>query len=220
MGLKRAFRLLLIGCLLMVIKLSREAMRLVNRRFDAWKHRERRRETTALWRIVNRERLLQYYKERKKDPIVKQYYAELERRPERRIYLQGWARKNKERTSIYRKRWYRGQDKPQLWIRMRPYNQLRKARKRGASSGTVVRYDDIFIRDRGLCQICKNPVIENGSLDHIIPLSLGGVHTEWNLQLAHNLCNTKRGVGAIPAQLRLPLEAEWIRQSIGSLQRL
>lgn len=58
----------------------------------------------------------------------------------------------------------------------------------------------LFIRDKGVCQICGMPTdphdIENGhirknypTLDHIVPLSKGGSHTWGNVQLAHMKCN-------------------------------
>jgi 5-methylcytosine-specific restriction endonuclease McrA len=64
----------------------------------------------------------------------------------------------------------------------------------------------IYARDSGICQLCKKPVPrEQASMDHIIPLSAGGVHAPWNVQLTHLRCNLKRNRGYIPAQTRLPL---------------
>ena len=62
----------------------------------------------------------------------------------------------------------------------------------------------IMARDRMICGICHKRVAKKDfSLDHIIPLSLGGPHTEDELQVAHRSCNTKRGAGRLPAQIRL-----------------
>lgn len=62
----------------------------------------------------------------------------------------------------------------------------------------TVYYDAIFERDHGTCQICGLPVSVNagregrwsGTIDHIIPLSLGGEHSMNNCQLAHRVCNS------------------------------
>lgn len=62
----------------------------------------------------------------------------------------------------------------------------------------VVDYSDIFQRDNGICQICGMPVhptkgIDNnwdGTIDHIVPLSIGGEHSVDNCQLAHRICNS------------------------------
>lgn len=57
---------------------------------------------------------------------------------------------------------------------------------------------DIYNRDKGICQICGLPVPDTNeptdqwaaTVDHIIPLSKGGLHTGTNCQLAHRLCNS------------------------------
>lgn len=65
----------------------------------------------------------------------------------------------------------------------------------------LVRPIDIYLRDGWRCQICggqvdkraKMPHPKSPTLDHIVPVSLGGPHTRQNLRLAHFLCNSKRG---------------------------
>ena len=65
---------------------------------------------------------------------------------------------------------------------------------------TTITLKKLIKRDKGICQICGEPVdvndIENGhirklypTLDHIKPLSKGGTHTWDNVQLAHMACN-------------------------------
>ena len=62
----------------------------------------------------------------------------------------------------------------------------------------TVSYEKIFVRDKGICQICGMPVhpVKNidknwdGTVDHIIPLSEGGMHSMSNCQLAHRICNS------------------------------
>lgn len=61
-----------------------------------------------------------------------------------------------------------------------------------------VSFKKIYKRDRGVCKICGLPVAYDKSpekiwaatIDHIIPLSLGGTHEPGNCQLAHRLCNS------------------------------
>jgi len=58
----------------------------------------------------------------------------------------------------------------------------------------------IFERDGWICQLCQEPVDPerifpdqlSASLDHKVPLSLGGDHTAANSQLAHLACNIRR----------------------------
>lgn len=59
----------------------------------------------------------------------------------------------------------------------------------------------LYERDHGICAICGKPVNmetdtcdnEYGSIDHIIPLAKGGTHTWDNVQLAHRICNSRKG---------------------------
>ena len=53
---------------------------------------------------------------------------------------------------------------------------------------------ELKIKDRDICGICKNPVeMAQSSVDHITPISSGGLHVWDNVQLAHYSCNMKRG---------------------------
>jgi HNH endonuclease len=59
----------------------------------------------------------------------------------------------------------------------------------------------LMARDKGICQICRNPVEQNEiaphpqspSMDHIMPLCKGGKHSRANTQLAHFRCNSMKG---------------------------
>lgn len=61
----------------------------------------------------------------------------------------------------------------------------------------------IMIRDRGICQLCNKPVLDEPwdnktfqplypSLDHIKPRAKGGSNDFSNLQLAHVICNSMK----------------------------
>jgi 5-methylcytosine-specific restriction endonuclease McrA len=80
---------------------------------------------------------------------------------------------------------------------------LKSKRKKQLNAGFVedVTYDAIYQKDKGICQVCGLPVhplkgIDNnwdGTVDHILPLSLGGEHSMANCQLAHRICNSLKG---------------------------
>lgn len=74
----------------------------------------------------------------------------------------------------------------------------------GCEYDVSVTINKVIKRDRGICQICGKPVdagdYKHGkignlypTIDHIIPLSLGGGHVWDNVQLAHMYCNAKKG---------------------------
>ena len=82
----------------------------------------------------------------------------------------------------------------------------RRARLKNASVGDV---DFAVVRQmaRGVCGICGDPIGDAKThYDHIVPLARGGAHCTENLQLAHAICNLKKG-----AQLEQEVESERLR---------
>jgi 5-methylcytosine-specific restriction endonuclease McrA len=83
----------------------------------------------------------------------------------------------------------------------------RDARRRNV---VVVLYDSVAIyeRDGWICYICdlpidpniKGPHQESASIDHIIPISLGGDDAPWNVGAAHRGCNCGKGKKLIAAR--------------------
>ncbi len=91
-------------------------------------------------------------------------------------------------------------------------NHRRKARKRGAFVARVYR-SQVYERDGWRCQLCHRrvdpklafPHLMSATLDHIVPLAAGGTHEPRNVQLAHFICNSRKGAGVngLGEQLRL-----------------
>lgn len=83
----------------------------------------------------------------------------------------------------------------------RHHGQIRRAREYDYTRPREIFYDrEIFTRDDWHCQLCLKPVARNRvhpyplapTIDHIIPLSRGGLHIRKNVQLAHARCNCKK----------------------------
>jgi len=61
----------------------------------------------------------------------------------------------------------------------------------------------VYERDRSICQLCGEPIDQAipyphpmaATLDHIVPVSVGGTHAVTNLQAAHMKCNASKGGG-------------------------
>jgi hypothetical protein len=69
----------------------------------------------------------------------------------------------------------------------------REERLRAAPRERIYR-ERIFERDGGICWICGEVVEpKNATLDHVVPVSLGGTDTPGNVKLAHGVCNSRRG---------------------------
>jgi hypothetical protein len=91
---------------------------------------------------------------------------------------------------------------------IRHFRHIAKAKKRALVKSVFVKYislKQLLIRDKYICQICKNkidmrtkaPHPLSASRDHIVPLSLGGMEAPYNIQLAHFKCNSKKSNGFI-----------------------
>lgn len=91
---------------------------------------------------------------------------------------------------------------------------LRKHRGRAEKYGVEYEHVDVrrvYARDGWKCGICgdrvdrrlKYPHRMSASLDHVMPLSLGGSHTYVNTQCAHWICNVRKGNRLAGDQLAL-----------------
>jgi len=84
------------------------------------------------------------------------------------------------------------------------YEAKRRAHKRRAGTIEAIDRDYVYKRDRGLCSLCGGKVRKKDmSLDHIVPLSLGGAHSLTNVTLVHLQCNTRKRTRTLPQQLYL-----------------
>lgn len=98
--------------------------------------------------------------------------------------------------------WYRHKfdNDPAFRERVRKNEYKRKARKNGVGHEDIEPHE-IFERDNWRCGLCsenidmaiKWPHPKSPTIDHIIPLSLGGPHTAANVQAAHLGCNCSKG---------------------------
>jgi 5-methylcytosine-specific restriction endonuclease McrA len=76
---------------------------------------------------------------------------------------------------------------------MRSKSARRRARRLNAFVENVDR-KTLYERDKGVCGICKGPVsYEQMTIDHIVPLARGGLHSYANTQPAHEECNLAKG---------------------------
>jgi 5-methylcytosine-specific restriction endonuclease McrA len=91
---------------------------------------------------------------------------------------------------------------------MKVKTRERKARERATAWGVTVRPINrwaIIKRDDSTCYLCHRKIGKRECvLDHVIPLSRGGEHSESNLRVACPPCNLRKGN-------RLPEECEWLK---------
>jgi 5-methylcytosine-specific restriction endonuclease McrA len=80
-------------------------------------------------------------------------------------------------------------------------------RRSAVAAGDPVRLEVVGERDGWLCGLCEAPVDvdarwpdpRSASIDHVVPVSVGGEHTYGNVQLAHLACNMSKGARLLVA---------------------
>jgi len=75
----------------------------------------------------------------------------------------------------------------------RAYQRQYQSGRRAKTGKRKVDLSAVEKRCSGICGICGKPIEGQMHFDHIIPLALGGEHTEDNPQTAHPLCNRLKG---------------------------
>lgn len=110
-------------------------------------------------------------------------------------YLKAWQATHPERIAEIKAKWRRNN----LAARRETANRRRVRLRQGEVE--VISRQEVYDRDKGLCGFClaavrmevRFPDPLSPSLDHIIPVALGGSHTKANLRLTHLRCNVSAG---------------------------
>ena len=97
----------------------------------------------------------------------------------------------------------------EYWCSNKCYRMLWQSEQKAKKYG--VRFEPVGLgylikRDKATCQICGKLVsseteASSPSIDHIIPISRGGSHTDHNLQLACKQCNHEKDNKIISSML-------------------
>ena|SRR5690606_799734 len=138
-----------------------------------------------------------------------------ERNPSRLEYKRGHLKTEKSRARLREHDRARYANNPQRreysLARSRQFREEHPDRmsdyaKKRRALLTSVAVDDVnshvvYERDNWVCGVCGKPVDRllkwpdpmSASLDHIIPISKGGEHSYANTQLAHLVCNQRKG---------------------------
>jgi 5-methylcytosine-specific restriction endonuclease McrA len=94
--------------------------------------------------------------------------------------------------------------------RSRQKNRRRRAQVRGAGTEPYT-VGEIAARDKFRCGLCAGrvpmgktwPHPQSPVIDHVVPLSRGGSDLRANVQLAHSICNARKGAAGGGEQLAL-----------------
>lgn len=175
-------------------------------------HRELRRITltrqrATAWAEANRDRYLarmRGYAEAHRAELAEKAKAWYESNPGR-VSLYREATKDHKRR--YNASYYAGNRDKEIarslaYARTRGA-QAKKARdsfryavRKGSPERPAERFalDEIYERDEHICHLCGLLADRSeASIDHLTPVSLGGLHTRANVKLAHRSCNARKG---------------------------
>jgi hypothetical protein len=178
------------------------------------RNKEKRNVLSREWKKKNerkyKEYMYNYKKENKKEATIynKEYYKNNIEKEKARA--KKYKENNKNKISEILRKWHLANPnkKKEYSDKYYAYNKhkyMDNAKKRRAKllNAEIEKFSaiEIYERDNWICGICKKPVDKNikhphpfsKSLDHIIPLYLGGSHSRDNVQLAHLRCNIKKG---------------------------
>lgn len=156
------------------------------------KHADKKRLAAAAWAAANPERRKAYAKVYQVEQAAaisvtkrKNYLANKERiLAKDKLYREA----NKEKVAARRKRWLL--KNPDV-IRINKQNRRERAKSAGGqlSKGLT---EKLFQAQRGKCACCKLDLGDNYELDHVLPLALGGLNEDANMQLLRKACNRQK----------------------------
>lgn len=179
-------------------------------------HLEQEKARHRAWRQVHRQETKAYDHAYRQAHLEEKNAYELAHREERNAYHRAHYLTHREKRGAQQRAYnlaHREERKTykQVYDQAHPeeaiaHSHKRRALKRGVSHQPY-KAEEIFQRDRGICGLCHKKVAKaDRSIDHILPISMGGADAPYNVQLAHLRCNSgKCNSARFPAQLRLAL---------------
>lgn len=152
-------------------------------------------EANRRWREANPDATARYYAENR-EQVLERTRAWQAANAERKAEInRAWAQANPDRRSASTRRWQITHPE-----KAREIAHRRRARKRAATVDEI-NLGQLWTDCSGFCGICgaeidpalRYPEPMSKSIDHIVPLSMGGTHEQANLQWAHLVCNIRKG---------------------------
>ena len=148
-----------------------------------------------------------------------------------------WVSRNRPAVRAYhRKRWWENRDhllhqtrlryykdiekrreynqRPDIKEKHRQYCANRRARKMNAPVYKIINRTSVINRDNSTCYLCgKSCYGRDCTLDHVVPLSKGGHHAEYNLRVACQSCNSKKNAKSLDEYIRLHGQPYFMRKA-------
>ncbi len=146
---------------------------------------------------VRKEKAAEFYQRQMADPVARE-----RRRASARRAAAKRRKEKREATLAAGRRWY-AKNAERERARNAAYKRANRARctdlenKRQALKLNQYVEDvdrlTVLARDKSVCGLCGEMIDGDFHVDHIVPLSKGGLHSYANVQAAHPLCNIRKG---------------------------
>lgn len=151
------------------------------------------KEAVRKWQKNNREKVAAYQRKYRKANLEK--VAEINRK---------WSDANREhiaeRMRKYNKsNWEKQFEHKRKWRKLNPerrkeLNHNRRARIKGNGGTLSINIiKTLLIQQKGKCACCGLSLHNGYHLDHIMPIALGGMNNDSNVQLLTPICNMRKG---------------------------
>lgn len=139
-------------------------------------------EYTKRWRSKNPER---------SSAAQERFRRKPENREAARIAASRWRSSNRDRARASEMAW-KSRNKQKVRAMSVKHVNKRKALKRGLF------VDEVDVREIarlqcGICYLCSTPMGSDVTLDHLVPLTKMGPHSESNSAACHKRCNSAKG---------------------------
>lgn len=95
---------------------------------------------------------------------------------------------NKDKQRAYIAAWWKANPEAR---RIHKQNRIARRRENGGSLSKDI-VAKLFKLQRGKCACCKQPLGNDFHLDHIMPVALGGLNVDSNMQLLRQRCNNQK----------------------------
>ena len=144
-----------------------------------WEHRQERIEYSREYRKANKEKISAYnrfYNNTNKEKITEK---------RKQSYIKHKETRNKEVSE------YKRTHKEQICF----YERNRRFRKKQGGNLSLHEWESVMEFYGRVCLCCG--ATDNLTVDHVIPLKLGGENSVNNVQPLCNICNSKKGIKVI-----------------------
>lgn len=147
-----------------------------------------------MYRDTHQEEIVLYRQIHKKEKAACQAQHYRQNKEKMLLYTKQYRKANKSKIAAYGRKY---QQSPKGKEIKRKADLTRRAKKAGIEAENF-HPNEIFKRDNYMCQLCgkkTRPNLKNKyhplypNVDHIVPLSLGGIHTRKNTQCLCHQCN-------------------------------